>query len=147
MGQQQLLLVILVTILVGIATVVAINTFGSSNINANRDAVRNDVAAIAASAQSWYIKPTMLGGGGNAFTGLTDFEMIGYRTTVTTDAANVFKNANGVYTLSVTDASTLSIVAIPTTNDALPTGETGVQFTATITPGDMAIAEAAVAAE
>ena len=66
MGQQQLLLVILVTILVGIATVVAINTFGSSNVNANRDAVRNDVAAIATAAQAWYIKPEMLGGGNNS---------------------------------------------------------------------------------
>ena len=47
MGQQQLLLVILVTIIVGIATVVAINTFGTAADNANIDAVRNDMTAIA----------------------------------------------------------------------------------------------------
>lgn len=144
MGQQQLLLVILVTILVGIATVVAINTFGSSNINANRDAVRNDLAAMGAAAQAWYIKPTMLGGGGNAFTGLTDFEMIGFRTTESEDAANVFTNANGVYTMTVTDANNLSIVGVPTSNAALPSGETGVQFTATITAGGLTIVESAV---
>src|SRR5690606_4143452 len=115
-----------------------------SNINANRDAVRNDLASMAASAQGWYIKPTMLGGGGNAFTGLTDFEMIGFRTTVSTDDANIFTNANGVYTLTVTDANTLTIVGVPTSNAALPTGETGVDFTATITAGDLAIVEAAV---
>lgn len=40
MGQQQLLLVILVTIIVGIATVVAINTFSSAADSANLDAVR-----------------------------------------------------------------------------------------------------------
>jgi len=57
MGQQQLLLVILVTIIVGIATVVAINTFGSAADAANIDAVRNDVAAIASGAQGYYMKP------------------------------------------------------------------------------------------
>ena len=62
MGQQQLLLVILVTIIVGIATVVAINTFGTAADNANIDAVRNDMTAIASGAQSYYMKPAMLGG-------------------------------------------------------------------------------------
>lgn len=70
MGQQQLLLVILLTIIVGIATVVAINTFGSSPDSARIDAVRQDLATIAASAQGYYMKPDMLGGGGRAFTGL-----------------------------------------------------------------------------
>jgi len=50
MGQQQLLLVILVTIIVGIATVVAINTFGAAADSANLDAVRQDMGSIAASA-------------------------------------------------------------------------------------------------
>ncbi|MDZ7715010.1 MAG: hypothetical protein U5J95_02240 [Balneolaceae bacterium] len=48
MGQQQLLLVILVTIIVGIATVVAINTFSSASDSANVDAVRGDLLNIAA---------------------------------------------------------------------------------------------------
>lgn len=70
MGQQQLLLVILVTIIVGIATVVAINAFGSSAEQANRDAVRQDIAAIGSSAQAWFIRPAMLEGGNNSFNGL-----------------------------------------------------------------------------
>ncbi len=71
MGQQQLLLVILVTVIVGIATVVAINTFSSASESANRDAVTNDMVAIAAASQAYYIKPTMLNGGGNSFNGIT----------------------------------------------------------------------------
>ncbi|MEX0661118.1 MAG: hypothetical protein WEA58_01140 [Balneolaceae bacterium] len=67
MGQQQLLLVILVTIIVGIATVVAINTFGSAADQANIDAVNNDIASLASAAQSFYMKPTMLGGGSRSF--------------------------------------------------------------------------------
>ena len=77
MGQQQLLLVILVTIIVGIATVVAINTFSSAADSANLDAVRQDLAQIGSSAQAYYIKPTMLGGGGSSFTGI-NFNLISF---------------------------------------------------------------------
>ena len=62
MGQQQLLLVILVTILVGIATVVAINVFGSAAENANRDAVRQDLIQAASSLQAIWARPRALGG-------------------------------------------------------------------------------------
>ena len=55
MGQQ--LLVILVKIIVGIATVVAINTFGSAADFAAQDSVRQDLASIAASAQGYYMRP------------------------------------------------------------------------------------------
>ncbi len=67
MGQQQLLLVILVTIIVGIATVVAINTFSAASDSANVDAARQDMLTMASNAQGWFMKPAMMGGGGNAF--------------------------------------------------------------------------------
>jgi len=67
MGQQQLLLVILVTIIVGIATVVAINTFSSASDSANVDAARQDMLTMASNAQGWFMKPGMMGGGGQAF--------------------------------------------------------------------------------
>ncbi len=70
MGQQQLLLVILVTIIVGIATVVAINTFSSAADSATLDSVRQDLTSISSSAQSYYLKPAMLGGGDRSFDGL-----------------------------------------------------------------------------
>ncbi|MDZ7718745.1 MAG: hypothetical protein U5K72_08020 [Balneolaceae bacterium] len=67
MGQQQLLLVILVTIIVGIATVVAINIFGTAAEQANRDAVRQDLLAAAAQAQGIYSRPEMMGGARQRF--------------------------------------------------------------------------------
>lgn len=67
MGQQQLLLVILVTIIVGIATVVAINTFGQAADSATLDATRQDMVSIGASSQGYWMKPTMLGGGSRSF--------------------------------------------------------------------------------
>ena len=97
MGQQQLLLVILVTIIVGIATVVAINTFGSAADQANVDAVIQDIAAIGASAQGYYMRPDMLGGGGRTFDGIT-FQKFSFAGQVVDDTnAN---NENGEYVLA-----------------------------------------------
>lgn len=106
MGQQQLLLVILVTIIVGIATVVAINVFGSSAKNANIDAVRQDMLTIATSAQGWYIKPTMMGGGGNSFKGLT-FRDLSFPYADTTTGALIARNMNGRYKLNASDSSVI----------------------------------------
>ncbi|WP_103663919.1 hypothetical protein [Gracilimonas amylolytica] len=99
MGQQQLLLVILVTIIVGIATVVAINTFGSAADSANLDAVRQDVATIASSAQGYFMKPEMLGGGGQDFGGLTFNSMAFAADSISSDGLTAI-NANGRYVMS-----------------------------------------------
>ncbi len=71
MGQQQLLLIILGVIVVGIAVAVGITMFSDNAISANRDAVSNDLVNLAARAQQYYRRPTALGGGGNSFVGLT----------------------------------------------------------------------------
>ncbi|HOI29503.1 MAG TPA: hypothetical protein PLZ15_07030 [Melioribacteraceae bacterium] len=71
MGQQQLLLIVLGVIIVGIAVVVGINVFTASSTQANRDAVIADMTNLASLAQQFYRKPEALGGGGNTFTGWT----------------------------------------------------------------------------
>ncbi|NJD21818.1 MAG: hypothetical protein FIA82_03990 [Melioribacter sp.] len=71
MGQQQLLLIVLGVIIVGIAVVVGINVFTASASQANRDGVIADLTNLASLSQQWYRKPTALGGGGNTFTGWT----------------------------------------------------------------------------
>ena len=67
MGQQQLLLIVLGVIIVGIAVVVGINVFTASSTQANRDAVIADMTNLASLAQQHYRKPSALGGGNNAF--------------------------------------------------------------------------------
>lgn len=111
MGQQQLLLVILVTIIVGIATVVAINTFSSSAEQANRDAVRQDIASITAAAQAWSVRPTMLEGGGGTFTGL-NFDRMNFSYSTRT-SPTVVANQNGEYTITSADADGFVITATP----------------------------------
>ncbi len=71
MGQQQLLLIVLGVIIVGIAVVVGINVFTASSSQANRDAITADLTNLASLAQTYYRKPAALGGGGNKFTGWT----------------------------------------------------------------------------
>ena len=89
MGQQQLLLLVLSAIIVGIAIVVGINMFGTGAYQANRDAVLQDAVTIAAKAQEWYRKPSQLGGGNRAFDGV-NLTTIGFPDTT----------ANGTFTIT-----------------------------------------------
>jgi hypothetical protein len=89
MGQQQLLLLVLGIVIVGLAVVVGIQAFGENQKKANADAITNDVIRIASDAQAWSLKPTAFGGGNGAFTGVT-FEKLGYAMSGT--------GINGVYT-------------------------------------------------
>ena len=140
MGQQQLLLVILVTIIVGIATVVAINTFGSAADAANIDSVRQDIAQIAAAAQGYYMKPGMLGGGSRSFSGI-DFNQFAFAGTVNDADATIAFNENGTYkiTPSGTDDLELTIEAWPASNDdyGTPPSEVGPSLEATALANDM----------
>jgi len=69
MGQQQLLLIVLGVIIVGIAIVVGINLFNANAEESAKDSIVTQGTNIGAMAQQYYKKPTALGGGGNKFTG------------------------------------------------------------------------------
>jgi len=99
-GQQQLLIILLGFIVVGIAVAVAITIFTDSALDSNREAVANDLVNLAARAQQYYRRPTSLDGGGNSFEGLT------------ADAEGLAKltekpsNANGVYSIKTAGTAT-----------------------------------------
>ena len=69
MGQQQLLLIVLGVIVVGIAVVVGINLFNASAEEANKDGIVSDCTNLGAMAQQFYKKPLSMGGGANTFDG------------------------------------------------------------------------------
>ncbi len=97
MGQQQLLLIVLGVIIVGIAVVVGINVFTASSLEANKSALVSDLQTIASMAQQYYRKPTGMGGGGNSFTNwtlppaLTRTANMSSDVTVTTAAGDVLE--------------------------------------------------------
>ncbi len=118
MGQQQLLLIVLGVIIVGIAVVVGINLFNANAISANRDGVISDLNNLGTMAQQYYKKPTSMAGGGNTFTGWTV-------------PASLDTTANGTYTATVS-AQSVTIVGVGT-----ETGDDGtnkVKATATVKP-------------
>ena len=145
MGQQQLLLVILVTILVGIATVVAINVFGTSAEQANRDAVRQDLLTGAAGAQAVWSRPAALGGAGRDFQSFEDTDgnltdedalLLALNMPVIctgTDLAGVAvtecQNENGTYSVSVSDANSIVLTGTPASSP-----DDDIVLTVTFTP-------------
>ena len=71
MGQQQLLLIVLGVIIVGIAVVVGINLFNANAKESAKDTIVSEGTNLGAMAQQYFKKPTALGGGGNSFVGFT----------------------------------------------------------------------------
>lgn len=69
MGQQQLMLIVLGVVIVGIAVTVGINMFSSGAIDANRDQVISQVVHLSSKAQTFFRKPASMGGGDNSFAG------------------------------------------------------------------------------
>jgi hypothetical protein len=63
MGQQQLLLIILGVIIVGIAIAVGLTLFSAQSIQSNRDAIINDLNNLSAQAYQYRIRPMSMGGG------------------------------------------------------------------------------------
>ncbi len=102
MGQQQLLLIVLGIIIVGIAIAVGVTMFQSSAVDTNRQAMIGDLANLAAKAQRFYRTPSALGGGSQSFNGF-------YLSPVDTG------NANGSYSVTATRPSGTSYVSGSTT--------------------------------
>ena len=69
MGQQQLLLIVLGVIIVGIAIFVGVTLFQTNAAEAKRNNVTNELVNLATLAQQYYQRPTALGGGSRTFTG------------------------------------------------------------------------------
>lgn len=69
MGQQQLLLIVLGVIIVGIAVVVGIYVFQAASVENKRDVVINESVNIASLAMQYYKKAKLYGGGQYSFSG------------------------------------------------------------------------------
>ncbi len=71
MGQQQLLLLVLGIVIVGLAVVAGINAFSENQAKSNKDALINEGMRIATDMQAWKLKPSQFGGGGGDWTDFT----------------------------------------------------------------------------
>lgn len=98
MGQQQLLLIILGVIIVGIAIAVGLSMFSAQSISSNKDAIINDLNNLFANAYQYRIRPKSMGGGGGEYTGYAI-------------PATLSSNENGVYTMTVDNADQITFSA------------------------------------
>lgn len=69
MGQQQILLLILGVIVVGIMIFVGMTLFDAHSTESNKDAVTSSLQNIAADAYQYKMRPKAFGGGNPSFVG------------------------------------------------------------------------------
>ena len=107
MGQQQLLLLVLGIVIVGLAVVVGIQAFSENQKKANADSLVNDGIRIASDAQAWSLKPQAFGGpaAGEALGDVT-FADIG----LTTATVTTYSNTNGEFTIEDNTAAGACVI-------------------------------------
>ncbi len=102
MGQQQLLLIILGVIIVGIAIAVGISQFGANSTQANKDGVTSSLINLSANAYQYRIRPSTMGGGSNSYAGyavpskMTNDENGNYALSTATATQIVFTGTSSV---------------------------------------------------
>ncbi len=101
MGAQQLLMVVVGMVIVGVAIVVAVTLFQAQAIESSRNALISDLNFYAGRAREYYWKPLNLGGGNHDFSGVT------IRT-----LASSSENDNGRYYVESTDRDQVILVGI-----------------------------------
>lgn len=125
MGQQQLLLLVLAVIIVGVSIVVGIGIFNKHAEKANIDMVVNELIEMASLAHQYYYKPTMMGGGDQKFTGIT-----------LNDIGGAKESPIGTqFQLAVVDSVTLKLTG--TCGIAKKSDGSAVDVVVTVTPGDI----------
>jgi hypothetical protein len=98
MGTQQLMLIILGVILIGIAIAVGISTFQAQNVRSNLDAMINDLSHIASNAYQYRKRPAKLAGGEGDY---SLYEI----------PPGLVSNSNATYTIDSQSQTELTILA------------------------------------
>jgi len=119
LGQQQLLLIVLAIIIVGISIAVSIQLFRSNAIESKRDLLIEETTSLGYMAIQYFKKPAELGGGSKSFTGWTiPSQMIttpnGNFMTSTVDPDQVIITGTGTEVVTGTDS--IEVQTIVTAN-------------------------------
>lgn len=116
MGQQQLLLIVLGVIIVGIAVILGISLFRSESIENKRDVVISESLNIGSLALQFYKKARTFGGG--------QYTFVGWEIPTELDTT-----ANGIYEATITPTQ---VEIIGTGNEAV-TGNDMIQVKTIVT--------------
>ncbi|MCD4819767.1 MAG: hypothetical protein K8S23_13865 [Candidatus Cloacimonetes bacterium] len=107
MGTQQILLIVLSVIIVGIAVAVGISMFNAQSLNSSRQAVVSDMNNYAVQAQTYYKTPTNMGG-----TGYGAIAAAGLRAFI----GSTLTNDNGTYYITATASPVIVFGVTPNEN-------------------------------
>ncbi len=110
MGQQQLLLIVLGVIVVGIAVVVGINLFNANAETSTQDSIVSQGTNIGAMAQQFYKKPTAMGGGNGSFVGF-ETKVFGHLPT------NLTNSTDATWACAAGTATQVVLTATPRNTD------------------------------
>ncbi|NWF88808.1 MAG: hypothetical protein HXY50_05010 [Ignavibacteriaceae bacterium] len=116
MGQQQLLLILLGLVVIGIAIAIGINLFRAHAISSKRDILTNETIDMAAQAISYYKRAREFGGGGKSF--------LGWQI-----PSQVQNTINGSYIISQIYSDSVVLVA---TGTEIVTGNDSIQVRTTV---------------
>lgn len=67
MGQQQLLLIVLGILVVGLAIIIGISVFRANAIDQKRNYLIHECMTLGSIAQKYWLKPSALGGGNQSY--------------------------------------------------------------------------------
>ena len=134
MGQQQLLLLVLAAIIVGVGVLLGVTMFQENAAQNNMDAVTQDCLTLAAKAQAWYRRPAVMGGGGQDYTSFSwgDINL--------SPDAGPYVNDNGNYAISGASGATCTILG--TGKASLDGDATPLSVTVTITGNNIGVVQA-----
>jgi hypothetical protein len=116
LGQQQLLLILLGLVVIGIAIAIGINLFRANAISSKRDILTNETIDMAAQAVSYYKRAREFGGGGKSF--------IGWQI-----PSQVQNTINGSYIISQIYSDSVVLIA---TGTEIVTGDDSIQVKTTV---------------
>ena len=121
MGQQQLLLIVLAMIVIGIAIVIAIQLFRSNAIDSKRDILIEETTTLGLMALQYFKKPAEIGGGSQSFVG---WEI----------PSQMTNTANGNFMTSTVNVDNVIITG---TGTEIVTGSDSIQVQTTVTASDI----------
>ncbi len=115
MGQQQMLILVLVAVIVGIAIIAGLKIYSRHEVRMNWDRLIEEVMEISTDAQEWKQRPEIFGGSLDAnkedednFEGVQFLDLIYARDDIYGSNFECYNSMNGVYMLEgTTDGLTI----------------------------------------
>jgi hypothetical protein len=139
MGTQQILLIVLSVIIVGVAIAVGISMFNSQAYNSNKTAIASDAQSFATQVVQYYKTPASQGGAGGTLTFDATGKAALYAYLGWTSGST--SNENGLYAVTNMTATTVTITGYGlakkgTTYPSIVTTVTFPEGTVTAVAGD-----------